>query len=88
MATTRPAATPRRVERTRPKIGDRVADLVLVLDRLADLPKSVPALNGKIDPTSIGVGGHSFGAYTAMLIGGVAADLGKEKGNVSSTTSV
>lgn len=62
------------------KISDRVADLVLILDNLDDLPKSVPGLKGKIDATSIGVGGHSFGAYTAMLIGGVTADLGREKG--------
>lgn len=34
----------------------------------------------RIDDTRIGVGGHSFGAYTAMLIGGVTVDLGGEKG--------
>ncbi len=62
------------------KIGDRVADLVLILDNLDDLPKSVPGLKEKIDAKSIGVGGHSFGAYTAMLIGGVTTDLGKDKG--------
>ena len=62
------------------KIGDRVADLVLILDNLDDLPKSVAGLNGKIDSKLIGVGGHSFGAYTAMLIGGVTADLGKVNG--------
>ena len=62
------------------KIADRVADLVLILDRLDGLPDAVPGLKGKIDPKSIGVGGHSFGAYTAMLIGGVTVDLGKEKG--------
>lgn len=61
------------------KISSRVADLVLILDKLEDLPKLVPNLNGKIDTQSIGVSGHSFGAYTAMLIGGVTADLGKEK---------
>ena len=62
------------------KIGDRVADLVLILDNLDELPKSVPRLKGKLDTQSIGVSGHSFGAYTAMLIGGVTVDLGKEKG--------
>ncbi len=60
------------------KIGGRVADLVLILDNLDDLPKSVSSLKGKIDSKVIGVGGHSFGAYTAMLIGGVTADLGKD----------
>ncbi len=62
------------------KIGGRVADLVLILDNLDDLPKSVSGLKGKIDAKLIGVAGHSFGAYTAMLIGGVTADLGKDKG--------
>jgi predicted dienelactone hydrolase len=62
-----------------PKIAGRVADLSLILDSLDKLPDAVPALKGRIDPTRIGVGGHSFGAYTAMLIGGVTADLGTEK---------
>ena len=62
------------------KIGDRVADLVLILDSLDQLPDAVRGLKGKIDAKHIGVAGHSFGAYTAMLIGGVTADLGKEKG--------
>lgn len=61
------------------KIGDRVADLVLILDSLGKLPGAIPGLKGKIDAAHIGVGGHSFGAYTAMLIGGVTADLGKDK---------
>jgi predicted dienelactone hydrolase len=60
-------------------IGDRVADLIAVLDDLDRLPKSVPGLRGKIDTKRIGVGGHSFGAYTTMLIGGVTVDLGSEK---------
>jgi predicted dienelactone hydrolase len=62
------------------KINDRVADLVLLLDNLDNLPKTVPGLTGKIDSTCVGVAGHSFGAYTTMLIGGVTADLGAEKG--------
>jgi predicted dienelactone hydrolase len=62
------------------KISARVADLVLILDSLEQLPNLVPGLKNKIDPNAIGVAGHSFGAYTAMLIGGVTADLGQEKG--------
>lgn len=61
------------------RIADRVADIVLVMDSLEKLPKEVPALMGRIDKERIGVGGHSFGAYTAMLIGGVTVDLGGEK---------
>jgi dienelactone hydrolase len=62
------------------RINGRVADLVLLLDHLDELPELLPELQGKIDCESIGVAGHSFGAYTAMLIGGVTADFGKEKG--------
>jgi len=61
------------------KIGERVADLVLILDQLHHLPKAVPGLKDKIDAKSIGVAGHSFGAYTTMLIGGVTVDLGQDK---------
>lgn len=61
------------------KIADRVADVVLVIDCLDRLPEVIPRLRGRVDAQRIGVGGHSFGAYTAMLIGGVTADLGGEK---------
>lgn len=62
------------------RIADRVADIVLVMDSLAEIAKATPALAGRIDAERIGVGGHSFGAYTAMLIGGVTVDLGGERG--------
>lgn len=61
-------------------ISGRVEDLVLVLDRLEELPKLNPGLSGKLDLKTIGIAGHSFGAYTTMLIGGVTVDLGGEKG--------
>jgi predicted dienelactone hydrolase len=61
------------------RIEGRIADLVLILDSLDDLPKAVPALKGKVDKDKVGVAGHSFGAYTAMLMGGVTADLGGVK---------
>ena len=62
------------------RIADRVADIVLVLDSLATIAEATPALEGRIDTGRIGVGGHSFGAYTAMLIGGVTVDLGGGQG--------
>ena len=62
------------------RIADRVADIVLVIDCLDKLPEAVPSLRGRVDAKRIGVGGHSFGAYTAMLIGGVTVDLGGDKG--------
>jgi dienelactone hydrolase len=62
------------------RIADRVADIVLLMDSLAEIARATPALAGRIDAERIGVGGHSFGAYTAMLIGGVTVDLGGERG--------
>jgi predicted dienelactone hydrolase len=61
------------------KISGRVGDLVLVLDHLDELPKRAPGLAGRIDAKAVAAAGHSFGAYTAMLLGGVTADLGKDK---------
>ena len=61
-------------------ISGRVGDLVLVLDSLDALPKLAPGLVDKVDAKAIAAVGHSFGAYTAMLLGGVTVDLGKEKG--------
>ena len=50
--------------------GQRVDDLVLILDHLDDLVEQAPALRGKMDPERVGVAGHSLGAVTAVLIGG------------------
>ena len=61
------------------KLEGRVADVVAVLDSIEQLCTKVPALKGRIDTTRIGVGGHSYGAYTSMLIGGVTADIGGAK---------
>jgi predicted dienelactone hydrolase len=61
------------------KIEGRVADVVAVMDSIEQLCTKVPALKGRIDTTRIGVGGHSYGAYTSMLIGGVTADIGGAK---------
>ena len=51
----------------------RPADVSFVLDSLDALEKQVPALAGHIERSAIGVGGHSFGANTAQLIGGAKA---------------
>jgi dienelactone hydrolase len=53
-----------------PQWRDRVRDVTLILDSLNDLEKSYPELAGKMDHARIGVGGHSYGAFTAMLTGG------------------
>lgn len=48
----------------------RVRDVAFVLDSLEKLEEQYPELKGKVDRSRIGVGGHSYGAHTAMLIGG------------------
>jgi len=53
-----------------PQWRDRVRDVVLILDSLTDLEKEYPELAGKMDHARIGVGGHSYGAFTAMLAAG------------------
>ncbi len=50
---------------------NRVRDLTFVIDSLQTLTERFPELAGKIDATKIGVAGHSYGAHTAMLAGGV-----------------
>lgn len=50
---------------------DRVRDITLVLDSLASLQQQYPELQGKIDANRIAVAGHSRGAITAMMLGGL-----------------
>jgi predicted dienelactone hydrolase len=49
---------------------NRVRDVTAIIDGLDRIEESYPELKGKIDRTKIGVSGHSYGAFTAMLIGG------------------
>lgn len=53
-----------------PQWRNRVLDVVLILNSLTDLEKSYPELAGKMDHSRIGVGGHSYGGFTAMLMAG------------------
>ncbi len=50
---------------------NRVADIKLVLDSLNELERRFPELQGKMDHSRIGVAGHSYGAFTSMLIAGM-----------------
>jgi dienelactone hydrolase len=54
----------------------RVQDVLLVIDQLDQLEQRYPELQGKIDRARIGVGGHSYGAMTAMLLGGAQTQPG------------
>ena len=49
---------------------NRVRDMTAILDGLDAIETSYPELKGKIDRANVGVGGHSYGAFTAMLVGG------------------
>ena len=53
-----------------PYWADRIGDLTYILDHFAELEWRLPVLAGQLDASRIAVGGHSLGAYTAMLIGG------------------
>ena len=48
----------------RPKL---IADII---DALPELEKAIPDLAGRLDRNCIGVGGHSFGAWTTMGVAG------------------
>ena len=49
---------------------NRARDISFVIDSLAEIERLAPQLKGKMDTKRIGVGGHSYGAYTSQLIGG------------------
>ncbi len=50
----------------------RARDLSFLIDRL---PAIAAALHVRVDATRVGVGGHSAGAYTALLLAGATADM-------------
>ncbi len=59
--------------------ADRTRDISFVIDSLGKLAEEIPGLKGRIDPEKIGVGGHSLGAFTTQLIGGVTIKPRGEK---------
>ena len=67
--------TLRRVLRDSSLWESRPKDISFVIDSLAQIEKLAPALKGKLDRSRIGVGGHSYGAYTAGAIGGATVQM-------------
>jgi predicted dienelactone hydrolase len=63
--------------RSRPK------DISFIIDSLPRIEKLAPTLKGKLDRSRIGVGGHSYGAYTAVAIGGATVQMPGDKSPVS-----
>jgi predicted dienelactone hydrolase len=56
----------------------RPKDISFVIDSLPEIEKRVPELKRKLDRSRIGVGGHSYGAYTAEAIGGATVTMPRE----------
>ncbi len=54
---------------------NRPKDISFIIDSLSEIENLVPQLSGRLDRRHIGVGGHSFGAYTAELIGGTTITI-------------
>lgn len=57
--------------------ANRPRDVSFIIDELDAIESRVPSIQGRIDRDRIGVGGHSFGAFTAQLIAGTDP-LGRE----------
>lgn len=52
----------------------RSQDISFIIDSLPTLENQIPQIRGKMDRSRIGVAGHSFGAYTTMLMAGALVD--------------
>ncbi|TVP64395.1 MAG: alpha/beta hydrolase [Leptolyngbya sp. LCM1.Bin17] len=52
---------------------DRPLDISFVLDQLENL--NATAFDGRLDLGQVGVGGHSFGGYTALAVAGATLDF-------------
>ncbi len=49
---------------------DRPKEVSFVIDSFAKIEQEIPSLKGRLDASRIGIGGHSFGAHTAMACAG------------------
>jgi len=51
--------------------AQRPREVSYLIDQLENLETLIPALKGRVDRHLVGVGGHSFGAHTTMLLAGM-----------------
>lgn len=59
-----------------PKIWkSRPKDISFIIDSFDRIQRERPELKDKMDPSNIGVAGHSYGAYTAMAVAGMRIDM-------------
>ncbi len=66
--------------RSKRETGDsrqRPKDVSFCLDSLGELESRLPGLKGKCDVSRIGMGGHSYGAWTTMVVGGTQLIAGR-----------
>ncbi len=56
---------------------NRARDLAFVVAATAAVEARVPLLKDKLDAARVGVGGHSYGAFTAQLLAGATVDVPK-----------
>jgi predicted dienelactone hydrolase len=54
---------------------NRAKDVSLILDNLTTLEKKYPELQERMDTSKIGVSGHSYGAFTAMMLSGMTSSI-------------
>ena len=54
----------------------RARDISFIIDSFPTLEQQYPELKGKLDAQRIGVSGHSYGAFTAMLLAGAQTFTG------------
>lgn len=62
--------SPRDVIKDPANLLNRPLDVTFALNRLEILNREDPVLKGRFDMSRIGIGGHSFGAYTALAMAG------------------